>query len=107
MNRAVRRHPASTKQKARAASTRLTPARSSVAKPAPRREAGSTLGAVAGWRPRFVMDIISELRKVVWPSRQDTIHLTIVVVIVAIVIGAILGGIDVGFGWLVDRILLR
>jgi len=53
------------------------------------------------------MDIITELRKVVWPSRQDTVHLTIVVVVVAVIMGAILGAIDVGFGWLVDRILLR
>jgi preprotein translocase subunit SecE len=65
------------------------------------------LAAAAGWRPRFIMDIINELRKVVWPSRQDTIHLTIVVVVVAIFIGALLGAIDVGFGWLISRILLR
>lgn len=107
MNRALRRHPASTKQKARPASGRLAPSRPAVAKPLPKREGRPTLAAVTAWRPRFVMDIIAELRKVVWPSRQDTVHLTIVVVVVAIIMGAILGGIDVGFGWLIDRILLR
>ncbi|MBI1885395.1 MAG: preprotein translocase subunit SecE [Chloroflexi bacterium] len=71
---------------------------------APSRTAG--LASVAGWRPRFVMDIIAELRKTVWPSRQTTLHLTVVVVVVGIIMGAVLGGIDVGFGWLIDRALL-
>jgi preprotein translocase subunit SecE len=53
------------------------------------------------------MDIISELRKVVWPSRQEAMHLTMVVVIVSAILGALLGGIDIGFGWLIDNTLLR
>ena len=53
------------------------------------------------------MDIISELRKVVWPSRPDTMHLTVVVLIVSVVIGLFLGGVDFGFAWLVEHVLLR
>jgi preprotein translocase subunit SecE len=53
------------------------------------------------------MDIINELRKVVWPSRQEATHLSIVVLIVAALVGAALGGIDIGFGWLIDNTLLR
>ena len=64
-------------------------------------------GGILGWRPRFAMDIISELRKVVWPTREDTFHLTVVVVLVTIAMGAVLGGIDIGFGWLIDNTLLR
>jgi preprotein translocase subunit SecE len=64
-------------------------------------------GGVLAWRPRFVMDVISELRKVVWPSREDTLHLAVVVVIVTIIFGAILGAIDIGFGWLIDKTLLN
>jgi preprotein translocase subunit SecE len=74
---------------------------------APRGEGRSGLAAVTSWRPRFIMDIINELRKVVWPSRQDTAHLTVVVVVVALLVGAALGGIDIGFGWLIDNLLLR
>ena len=59
------------------------------------------------WRPRFFMDIISELRKVVWPTRDDTMYLAVVVVIVTIIFGALLGAIDIGFGWLVDQTLLK
>ena len=40
--------------------------------------AGAAKGAAGragglGWRPRFVMDIISELRKVIWPTRDDVV----------------------------------
>ena len=71
------------------------------------REERSRLGAVARWRPQYVMEIITELRKVVWPTRQDTVHLTIVVIVVSVIIGAMLGGIDIGFGWIIDNTLLR
>jgi len=47
------------------------------------------------------------LRKVVWPSRQDTLHLTVVVLIVASIIGLALGGLDLGFAWLAEHVLLR
>jgi preprotein translocase subunit SecE len=56
--------------------------------------------------PRIVLDVWSELKKVVWPTREDTIYLTVVVVIVTLILGAILGAIDIGFGWLIDRTLL-
>jgi preprotein translocase subunit SecE len=64
-------------------------------------------GGPLSWRPRFVTEIISELRKVIWPTRDDVVYLTFVVVVVTIVIGAILGGIDMGFGWLIDKTLLN
>jgi preprotein translocase subunit SecE len=73
------------------------------ARPAP----GKAKGGILSWRPRWAADIITELRKVVWPSRQDTVHLTVVVLIVAAIIGAALGGLDLGFAWLVEHILLR
>jgi preprotein translocase subunit SecE len=72
---------------------------------APRRPASG--GGILAWRPRFLVDVITELRKVVWPERDDVVHLTVVVVIVTIIIGAVLGGIDIGFGWLVDKTLLN
>ncbi len=108
MSRALRRHPPSKqgkKTRGMAASRPLR--RAGAARAAPSSEGRSGLAAAASWRPRFLMDIINELRKVVWPSRQDTVHLTIVVVIVAILVGAVLGGIDIGFGWLIDNSLLR
>lgn len=107
MSRALRRHPPVKQPKGARGKAAARPLPRSGARAAPRREGRSGLAAVASWRPRFVMDIISELRKVVWPSRQDTVHLTVVVVIVALLVGAALGGIDIGFGWLIDNMLLR
>jgi preprotein translocase subunit SecE len=56
--------------------------------------------------PRFFLDIWSELKKVVWPTRDDVVYLTVVVVIVTIILGAILGAIDIGFGWFIEKTLL-
>jgi len=108
MTRSLRRHPPVKQGKrARGAAPARPLRRTGGARGALHSEGRSGLAAVASWRPRFVMDIINELRKVVWPSRQDTVHLTIAVVIVAILVGAVLGGIDIGFGWLIDNLLLR
>ena len=52
------------------------------------------------------MDVISELRKVIWPKREDVYHLTFVIVIVTVLIGAVLGLIDIGFSQLIDHTLL-
>ena len=54
---------------------------------------------------RFVGETLSELRRVTWPSRQETVRLTIMVISVAGAIGLFLGIVDVGFGELMDRIL--
>jgi preprotein translocase subunit SecE len=107
MSRSLRRHPPVKQPKGSRGKASARPLPRASARAAPHGEGRSGLAAVASWRPRFVMDIINELRKVVWPSRQDTVHLTFVVVIVALMVGAVLGGIDIGFGWLIDNLLLR
>ncbi|HJM75638.1 MAG TPA: preprotein translocase subunit SecE [Dehalococcoidia bacterium] len=58
-------------------------------------------------RPRWLIDIISELRKVTWPTRQETAHLTLVVIIVSILFGIVLGTADLGFNWLIENTILR
>lgn len=68
------------------------------------REGGRTLGFL---RPRWAEEIISELRKVTWPSWEDTRYLTIVVVIVAAAFGVFLGGVDMLFNWIIENTLLR
>ena len=52
-------------------------------------------------------DVISELRKVTWPTFAETRYLTIVVAIVAIVIGVILGLFDLLFGWIVEQLFFN
>ena len=106
MSRAIRRHPPAKGKGARGRS-QARPLPRTGSRPAARAEGRAGFGAVLGWRPRFVMDIVNELRKVSWPSRQEATHLTFVVAVVTILIGAALGGIDIGFGWLIDNTLLR
>jgi preprotein translocase subunit SecE len=68
--------------------------------------AGAPQQARRGFLPRWITDIIAELRRVVWPSREETTNLTIVVIIVAVAMGVVLGGIDLAFEWAVENILL-
>ena len=57
-------------------------------------------------RFRFVGEIISELRKVVWLSKREAAYLTALVLIVAIAAGLVLGAFDYGFTDLVDKLFL-
>jgi preprotein translocase subunit SecE len=40
-------------------------------------------------------DVIDELRKVTWPTREETIKLTLIVIVISLLIGAYIGIIDV------------
>jgi len=100
MSRALRRHPAVTKPSKRAAAIK-----------APRPpKGGGTARVRRGWRaflPRWIEDIISELRKVTWPTRNETINLTILVIVVSAAIGGLLGVIDIFFNWFMTNTILR
>lgn len=46
---------------------------------------------------RFVGEVVSELRKCVWPNREETIRLTMVVLVVGAIVGTLLGLFDFAF----------
>jgi preprotein translocase subunit SecE len=54
----------------------------------------------------FFSDVIGELKKVVWPTRQETLRLTLIVLGLCILMGVVLGAIDYGFSELVAKVLL-
>ena len=54
-----------------------------------------------GSRFNFFGNIIAELKKVTWPTRQEAIRLTIMVLIVCAVAGVFLALADYGFAKLV------
>ena len=56
---------------------------------------------------RFLGEIISELKKVVWLTRREVVYLTFLVLVVAITVGLILGAFDYGFARLVNELFLR
>jgi preprotein translocase subunit SecE len=43
---------------------------------------------------KFIRDTWSEIKKVIWPDRETTRNLTLVVIAVSITLGILLGGID-------------
>ena len=59
-------------------------------------------------RPRFnfVRGLVSEMRKVHWPTRQETVRLSLLVLVVCAIIGGILGTLDFGFTKLFTDVFL-
>ena len=49
---------------------------------------------------RFFIEVIAELRRTTWPTRQEATRLSILVLVVAVFFGVFLGAIDYGFGQL-------
>lgn len=69
---------------------------------------GAGRGRLYRWtHPRFAVEIVSELRKVVWPSRAETRSLTTVVIVIAVAVGVLLGSVDWVFNRLMENVLLN
>ncbi|HAC18433.1 MAG TPA: preprotein translocase subunit SecE [Dehalococcoidia bacterium] len=54
---------------------------------------------------RIFGEVVGEIRRVTWPTRQETMRLTLMVISVAVVIGIFLGIVDLGFSRLLDVLL--
>lgn len=54
---------------------------------------------------RFFGEVYSELKRVTWPTREETTRLTIMVVAVAAAVGVFLGLVDIGFSRLISVII--
>jgi preprotein translocase subunit SecE len=52
---------------------------------------------------RFVRETVGELRKVSWPTRQEAINLTIIVIIVMVATAIFLYVVDAGAAWLLTK----
>ena len=73
------------------------------------------LALVAGWiaaqtvRGRaFIqlgLEARTEIRKVVWPTRQETTQTTLIVVVVVIIVAFILWGLDSTLSWLISLLI--
>lgn len=50
-------------------------------------------------RPRFqtIRGVYAELKKVSWPSRQEAVRLSLIVIAVCVAVGLVLGLFDFGF----------
>ena len=73
------------------------------------------LAAIAGWLAsrtakgkafiRLGLDARTEVRKVVWPTRQETTHTTLIVVVVVLIVAIILWALDSLLSWLISLVI--
>jgi preprotein translocase subunit SecE len=66
---------------------------------ATRTESSSSRGAgKRGVLPtRYVRESVSEMRKVLWPSRSELVTYSAVVIVFVVIMVAIVSGLDIGF----------
>ena len=53
----------------------------------------------------FMRQVQAEARKVVWPSRQETVTTAIMVGIMMVMLAVFFLGVDTLFGWIVSQLL--
>ena len=56
---------------------------------------------------QFVREAKAELLKVNWPSRQQTINYTLMVIAISIVVAIFLGGLDYFFGYILKTFIVK
>ncbi|HEY3718281.1 MAG TPA: preprotein translocase subunit SecE [Jatrophihabitantaceae bacterium] len=76
----------------------MTATRTDTASPRP------AAGGPGGRPGRYIREIISELRKVLWPSRKELTTYTIVVIVFVVIMVALVAGLDLGLAKLVLQI---
>jgi preprotein translocase subunit SecE len=55
----------------------------------------------------FIGESIAEAKKVVWPTRKDTIQTTLAVFVLVVVVAAFLAVVDIGFAYMVQWLMGR
>jgi preprotein translocase subunit SecE len=75
---------------------------------------GMVLGGAVGYFTQsghalrdFFSESLFELRKVVWPTRQETIQTTLVIMAVVVILSILLGLIDLFLNWSILQHLLK
>ena len=54
----------------------------------------------------FLKEVKMEIKKVNWPTRQQTVRYTVIVLMVSLVVAVFLGGLDLLFALLLDKFIL-
>jgi len=55
----------------------------------------------------FLREVQDELKKVVWPSRDEVIRLTVVVILISVGVGLFLGGADFILTKIFELLIIR
>ena len=62
------------------------------------------MGAIGRVR-EFVQEVLAEFRRVTWPTREQLVNSTVVVIIVTVVLAFFLGAVDIALARVVEWIL--
>lgn len=54
---------------------------------------------------QFIREVRAEIHKVSWPTREEVVKMTSLVIIVSFVVGAYIGVIDVAFAKVIETIV--
>ena len=63
------------------------------------------MGNVIARINEFFQEVLLEFKRVTWPSRQELINSTTVVIVVTVVLAFFLGAVDIGLTKIVERVL--
>ena len=55
----------------------------------------------------FLKEVKAELLKVKWPTKQETIRLTGIVIAVSLIVGIFIGGVDLGLTKIMEIVLRK
>jgi len=55
---------------------------------------------------KFLKEVRIELKRVTWPTRQETIKHTMIVIGFSLAVAAFLGSLDFLFSWLLNRFVI-
>lgn len=53
----------------------------------------------------YLSEVWAEFRRVVWPTRSQTIQMTLQVIGVSLLVAALVGGIDYVFNWVLESVI--
>lgn len=54
---------------------------------------------------KFLQETYSELKQVVWPTRQEVLRLTLIVITISVIVGAYIGVLDALFTTIMEALL--
>ena len=74
------------------------------AKEEKKKDAKSSKPGLGAKIKKFFKDYKSEMKKIVWYSREQTVHSSIVVIVCIVFIGAVIAALDFGFSHLLSWI---
>ena len=55
----------------------------------------------------FIGESVTEARKVVWPTRKETVQTTLVVFVLVVIMAAFMAVVDIGFAYMVQWLMGR